>query len=268
MTSFLQWVVIDLTVHQFPVMKKFRYNKRGKTQNESSGVGEQVTQLEDLDAGLPKVGGQSTSYWPWRDESHAHGPLSPPLCHATPTHNKVEVIHPQCVWPKRIWSFVCVGGDKMSSKTLISCAGAPFISCAGAAAKQDSMAIQENHFPLNNRHCPPQAPWKNRRWARWRSDRSGFSLESPGEPWMCRCGGLERGEGGSGALEVIQANARCLGTPDSRERLFLCCLVVLCCLPPLRALGHPSNAAYLGITAATAWDFSRNTQTTCIKRAA
>lgn len=31
--------------------------------------------------------------------------------------------------------------------------------------------------------------------------------------------------------------ARCLEAPDSLERLFLCCAVVLCCFPPLRAFG-------------------------------
>lgn len=54
---------------------------------------------------------------------------------------------------------------------------------------------------------------------------------------MCQCQELGKGKEGSGALEVIGAGARCLETPDSLERLFLCRAVVLCCFPPLRALG-------------------------------
>lgn len=54
---------------------------------------------------------------------------------------------------------------------------------------------------------------------------------------MCQCQELGKGKEGSGALEVIEAGARCLETPDSLERLFLCRAVVLCCFPPLRAFG-------------------------------
>lgn len=41
----------------------------------------------------------------------------------------------------------------MSSKTQISCVGAPFISGARAGATEDSEAIQEIQSSLNNRHC-------------------------------------------------------------------------------------------------------------------
>lgn len=109
--------------------------------------------------------------------------------------------------------------------------------------------------------------------------RSGFSLESPGEPQLCQCQELGKGKERSGALEVIKAGARCKvpETADSLERLFLCCAVVLCCFPdPTGGLRRPSSRACLSIAAPTARDFSRHTHTrthsqsamcTCIEKA-
>lgn len=61
-----------------------RTRRRGGGQ--SIGVGDQVTQLDDVDAALPKVRGQPPSYWPWRGERHAHALFSPPLCHVARRH--------------------------------------------------------------------------------------------------------------------------------------------------------------------------------------
>lgn len=118
----------------------------------------------------------------------------------------------------------------MSSKTQISCAGAR-LSAALEPVWRRTVRLFKKSLCSKQQTLSTSSTLKEGLAGTWAVRSLGLFS---GIPWRASVKSL--GKERSGALEVIDAGAQCLETPDSLERLFLCCALVLCCFPPRKIL--------------------------------